>query len=138
FYRALFYYHLFMGYEQFPLIGDRLSPSQIYSVKKGTREEIYQFMMNDLSNDIIQYLPEKGSTQKGRISKDAARVLRAKIVLFQRDEKAYPTALADLKEIIASKRYALLPDYTKLWLKEGEFSSENIYDITYAGNNSGE
>jgi len=93
FYRALFYYHLFMGYEQFPLIGERLSPSQIYSVKKGTREEIYQFMMNDLSNDIIQYLPEKGSTQKGRVSKDAARVLRAKIVLFQRDEKAYPTAL---------------------------------------------
>ncbi|MEJ5055278.1 RagB/SusD family nutrient uptake outer membrane protein [Sphingobacterium sp. MYb382] len=138
FYRALFYYHLFMGYEQFPLIGDRLSPSQIYSVKKGTREEIYQFMMNDLSNDIIQYLPEKGSTQKGRVSKDAARVLRAKIVLFQRDEKAYPTALADLKEIIASKRYALLPDYTKIWLKEGEFSSENIYDIAYAGNNSGE
>jgi len=138
FYRALFYYHLFMGYEQFPLIGDRLSPSQIYTVKKGNREEIYQFMMNDLSNDVIQYLPEKGNTQKGRISKDAARILRTKIVLFHRDEKGYPAALADMKEIIGSGRYKLLADYTKLWLKEGEFSSENIYDITYAGNNSGE
>ncbi|MCD7915462.1 MAG: RagB/SusD family nutrient uptake outer membrane protein [Tannerellaceae bacterium] len=34
FYRALFYFYLFMGYEQFPLITGSLETSEIYSVKK--------------------------------------------------------------------------------------------------------
>ena len=38
FYRAIFYYHLFMGYEQFPLIKHYLAASEMYSVAKGTRE----------------------------------------------------------------------------------------------------
>lgn len=136
FYRALFYFYLFMGYEQFPLIKQPMSSNEIYSVKKGTREEIYQFMLSDLTDDVTRNLPVKAL--KGRINRDAAKVLRAKIILFQRDEKSYPSALSDMKEIIGSKRYSLLPDYLKIWLKEGEFSSENIYDIAYAGDNSGE
>ena len=37
FYRAIFYYHLFMGYEQFPLIKHYLATSEMYSVAKGTQ-----------------------------------------------------------------------------------------------------
>lgn len=138
FYRALFYFYLFMGYEQFPLIKEPMASSDIYAVKKASREEIYQFMLSDLTEEVTRNLPAKANTQKGRISKDAAKVLRTKIILFQKDEKNYASALSDMKEIINSKRYSLLPDYLKIWLKEGEFSSENIYDIAYAGDNSGE
>jgi len=138
FYRALFYFYLFMGYEQFPLIKHHMPTSEIYSVKKGTRPEIYEFMMGDLTEEVIKHLPDKANTQKGRICKDAARILKAKIILFHRDETHYAEALTDMKNIIDSKRYKLLPNYLTLWLKEGEFSSENIYDIAYAGDNSGE
>ena len=57
FYRAIFYYHLFMGYEQFPLIKHYLAASEMYSVAKGTREEIYEFMMGDLDDEVTKYLP---------------------------------------------------------------------------------
>ena len=138
FYRAFFYNYLFMGYEQVPLIDRYLSASEMYNVHKGTRQEIYDLMMADLSDDVIQHLPERSQTQQGRVCRDAAVLLRAKIALFHRDEKMYPKALANLKEIIQSGRYSLATDYKSLWLKAGEWGPESIYEVCFAGNNSGE
>lgn len=121
FYRAIFYYHLFMGYEQFPLIKHYLAASEMYSVAKGTREEIYEFMMGDLDDEVTKYLPQRSATQQGRVCRDAAKLLRAKIILFHRDETKYQVALNDMKEIITSGRYRLNPDYQNLWVKDGEW-----------------
>lgn len=137
FYRALFYNYLFMGYEQFPLIKHYLAASEMYTVAKGTRDEIFEFMMEDLADDVIKNLPERSSTEHGRVCRDAAVVLRTKIILFHRAESHYAGALADMKEIIASGRYSLDPDYLNLWVKAGEWGSENIFDIAYGGNGSG-
>ena len=138
FLRALFYNYLFMGYEQFPLIKERLTVDEIYTVAKGTRQEIYEFMLSDLEDEVTKYLPAKASTNQGRVCRDAAKLLRAKIILFHRDETKYQMALDDLKEIITSKRYKLDPDYLHLWLKDGEWGTESIYEIAFAGENSGE
>ena len=138
FYRALFYNYLFMGYEQFPLIKNYLAAREMYTVAKGTREEIYQFMMEDLSDEVTQYLPDRASTEQGRICRDAAKLLRAKIILFHRDADAYASALTDMKSIISNPFYSLHDDYTKIWLKEGEWCSESIFEVCYAGDNMGE
>jgi hypothetical protein len=138
FLRALFNNYLFMGYEQFPLIKERLSVNEIYTVPKGTRQEIYEFMLSDLDDEVTKFLPERSATIKGRVCRDAAKLLRAKIILFHRDETRYQLALDDMKEIINSKRYKLNPDYTSLWLKDGEWGTESVYEIVFAGDNSGE
>lgn len=138
FYRAMFYNYLFMGYEQFPLIKHYLAASEMYSVAKGTRQEIYDFILSDLDDEVTRYLPERSATKQGRICRDAAKLLRAKLILFHRDETKYQTALNDMKAIIASGRYRLNPDYKNLWLKAGEWGTESIYEVGYAGNNSGE
>lgn len=138
FFRALFYNYLFMGYEQFPLIKGPLAASEMYTVAKGTRQEIYEFMISDLEDDVTQYLPERSATAQGRICRDAAKLLRTKIILFHRDETRYQQALNDMKEIINSGRYSLNPNYLNLWLKAGEWGSESIYEVAYAGDNSGE
>lgn len=135
FFRALFYDYLFMGYEQFPLIKGILSADQMYSVPKGTRDEIYDFMMSDLSDENIAALPARASVQQGRICADAARVLRAKVILFHRDEKMYPKALDDMKTIINSGVYTLDPDYLHLWLKDGEWGTESIYEVSAGSTN---
>lgn len=137
FYRALFYTYLFMGYEQFPLIKNYLAASEMYSIKKGTRDEIFEFMMEDLADDWINFLPDRASTEQGRVCKDAAKVLRTKIILFHRSEANYAKALNDMKSIINSGFYALDPDFKHLWVKDGEWGRENIYDVAYGGNGSG-
>lgn len=138
FYRALFYDYLFMGYEECPLITKSMTPEEMYTVHKGTRQEIYDFMMSDLTDDIISALPDRSSTPQGRICKDAAKVLRTKIILFQRDESRYGQALNDMKSIINSGQYKLIPNYLDIWLKKGEWGSESIYEVAFAGNNTSE
>ncbi len=138
FYRALFYAYIFMGYEQAPLIKHRLATSEIFKVTKGTRDEIFEFMMEDLDDAVIANLPDKAKMVKGRVSKDAARVLKAKLVLFHRAENRYAEVLNAMKEIITSGRYSLVPDYRTIWLKSGEFGPESIYEIQFVGDNLGE
>jgi hypothetical protein len=138
FYRALFYDYLFMGYKEIPLLkGQITSVNDLYSFGNASREEVYNFMMEDLADDVIQYLPERANTQKGRISRDAAKVLRAKIILFHRDEASYQKAYNDMREIANNSFYQLDPDYLHIWRKAGEWGKESIYEIGMAGENSG-
>ena len=138
FYRALFYNYLFMGYKEFPLLDRQFtSADEIYQVTNSPREETYQFIMDDLADDIIQHLPERTATDKGRASRDAAKLLRAKVILFHRDENRYQQAYNDLKAIAGNSFYKLDPDYKHLWHKNGEWGTESIYEIGMAGNNSG-
>ncbi|MBD5215693.1 MAG: RagB/SusD family nutrient uptake outer membrane protein [Bacteroidales bacterium] len=135
FFRALFYSYLFMGYEQFPLIKHYITADEMYNVTKGTRQEIYDFMMEDLADEWIALLPDRGAIVEGRICKDAARVLRAKIALFHRSEADYARCLTDMKTIIGSGVYQLDPDYKHLWLKDGEWGKENIYNVPAGSTN---
>jgi hypothetical protein len=136
FLRALFYNYLFMGYKEAPIVPLVTSIDDISGVTNTPRQEMYDFMLGDLSDDVIKYLPEKSATQKGRVSIDAAELLRAKIILFHRDETRYAQAYADMKSIIA-KSYSLDSDYKHLWRKAGEWGVESIYEIDMAGENSG-
>ena len=81
--------------------------SEMYSVAKGTREEIYEFMMGDLDDEVTKYLPSAVLHSRDGVCRDAAKLLRAKIILFHRDETKYQVALNDMKEIITSGRYRL-------------------------------
>lgn len=138
FYRALFYNYLFMGYREFPLLeGQITSVDDLYTVGNASRQEIYEFMLADLADDVIQYLPERTATQKGRISKDAAKILRTKIILFHRDEAHYQKCYDDMQSIISNSFYKLDPNYKHLWRKAGEWGTESIYEIGMAGDNSG-
>jgi len=62
-------------------------------------------------------------------------VLRAKIILFHRSEANYGKALADMREIITSGRFSLDPDFLHLWLKDGEWGPENIFDVSASSTN---
>lgn len=135
FFRALFYNYLWMAYEEIPLIKGILKAEDMYTVAKGTRQEVFDYMMEDLSDENIAALPARANTEQGRICADAAKVLRTKIILFHRSEKDYEKALGDMKGIIASKTYSLDPDFLHLWLKDGEWGPENIYDISASTTN---
>lgn len=136
FLRALFYNYLFMGYKEAPIVPIITKIDDIYGVTNTPRQKMYEFLLDELSDDIIKYLPEKSNTQKGRVSIDAAKLLRTKIILFHRDETKYAQAYADMKSIIA-KSYGLDSDYKHLWRKAGEWGVESIYEIGMAGENSG-
>ena len=138
FYRALFYHYLFMGYKEIPLLKNQFtSVDDLYFVGNTSRDVVYKFMMDDLADEIIQHLPARASTEKGRISIDAAKVLRAKTILFHRDESMYQTAYNDMREIANNSFYKLNPNFKQLWRKAGEWGTESIYEIGMSGGGSG-
>lgn len=130
--RVIFYYYLFIGYEQFVIIDHVITPGEMYNVRKSSREECYQFILNDLTNDVIGHLPiTVPANEAGRYTNDAALVIKTKLILFARDESRYSEALADIKTVISSNRYDLYPNFQSLWLQEGEFCNESLLEFVF-------
>lgn len=128
FLRAYFYFFLVRTYGDVPLIDRPLNPDE-YQQPKVAAAEIYDFIEDDLTFAIAN-LPEKSeypATDLGRATSGAARAYLAKVHLFQDDFQA---AFQLAQEVINSGEYALYPDYEAIFRREGEHSSESIFEVS--------
>lgn len=93
------------------------------------KAEINDFLIKELTTVIIPNLPlTVPSSERGRITSDAAKALLGKIYLYKQD---WTNSAAILKEIIDGKRYELFPNYARLFTLEGEYSKENLWEINF-------
>ena len=67
-------------------------------------------------------------TNDGRASLAAAYMLKARTVMYQKDQSKYQEAAKGLAAIIKSGKFTLVSDYAGMWLQEGEFGSESIFE----------
>lgn len=128
FLRAYFYFFLVRTYGDIPLIDRPLNPDE-YRQARVPATEIYAFIEDDL-NFAIANLPEKSeypATELGRATSGAAKAYLAKVHLFQNDFQATFQAA---QEVISSGEYALYPNYEAIFRREGEHSSESIFEVS--------
>ncbi|HCX75252.1 MAG TPA: RagB/SusD family nutrient uptake outer membrane protein, partial [Algoriphagus sp.] len=128
FLRAYFYFFLVRAYGDLPLIDRPLNPAE-YRQARVPKERIYEFIEEDLQF-AADNLPEKSeysASDLGRATSGAAKAFLAKVHLFQNDFQA---AFQVAQEVISSGEYALYPDYEAIFRKEGEHSSESIFEVT--------
>lgn len=96
---------------------------------KTAKEEIYDYMVNDLIVNVIPYLPlTVPPAENGRIREGAAQALLGKYYLYNQD---WANAAAAFKSVIDSDVYSLYPDYAGLFTLAGEYSSENLFEIGF-------
>ena len=132
FMRALFYYHLFQMYGELVIVDHPLMVDEYYNQTKASTDEVYKFMLADIK-EAIDLLPNSVEEKEmGRVTKDAAYVLKARIVLMANDESKMDEIATDMKTIIDSKRYSLVDNFQWMWLREGEFCSESIWEIVFS------
>lgn len=128
FLRAYFYFFLVRTYGDLPLIERPLNPNE-YVQTRVSKDLIYEFIEEDLQFAAAN-LPEKSeyeASQLGRATSGAAKSFLAKVHLFQNEfQEAYDLA----EEVITSGEYALYPDYEGIFRKEGEHSSESIFEVS--------
>jgi hypothetical protein len=55
-------------------------------------------------------------------------MLKARTVMYQKDQSKYQEAAKGLAAIIKSGKFTLVSDYAGMWLQEGEFGSESIFE----------
>ena len=70
---------------------------------------------------------------KGRVSRAAALMLKARVVMYQKDQSKYQEVANDLATIINSGEFELYPDFNALWDNEREFYSESIFETNQMG-----
>ncbi|OJV87546.1 MAG: RagB/SusD family nutrient uptake outer membrane protein [Bacteroidia bacterium 44-10] len=122
-----------------------------YMARQYTADEIYAEIMEDLDfalgkdedgNDRLPMRLLKDSKQEdilasiGRVNKASAVMLKARVVLYQKDQSRYGEVTANLAEVINSKEYVLFPDFAEIWVDENEVTNnsanrESIFEVNH-------
>ena len=101
-----------------------------YMAKQYTADEVYAKIIADVDFAIEgDKLPMRTTkANDGRVTKAAAQMLKARVVMYQKDQAKYAEVLKDMVEIIKSSKYTLLGDFSAIWLEAGEFCDESVFE----------
>jgi len=133
FLRALYFFRLVRMFGGVPLIKkvpDIQNQNDINVANtRASKQEVYDFIMSDLT-DASKVLPQSyGSNDIGRATKGAALTLLAKVNMYQGNWQK----VMDLTTQVMGLGYSLTPDYSHIWREIGENNSESIFEIQGRG-----
>jgi starch-binding outer membrane protein, SusD/RagB family len=131
FLRAYYVHWLWKFWGNIPYFEEDLG--EPYMAPQYTADEIYAELIEDLNYAIEgeKLSMSVGASQDGRITRAAAMMLKARVVMYQKDESLYGEVLADMAEIINSGDYKLMDDFAEIWPRSGEFSEESIFEVNH-------
>jgi tetratricopeptide (TPR) repeat protein len=128
FLRAWYYFNLVKTFGDVPLVLD--SALQSYELTRTPKQEVYNQIIKDLE-EASQVLPEANEyapANRGRATKGAALAYLGKVYLnmdnFIKAEEYFGM-------VINSGVYSLDSDYLGMFLREGENSSEHIFQVQF-------
>ncbi len=129
FLRAYYVHLLWKYWGNIPFFTNPLT-NPPYMTAQLSADEIYEKIMEDL--DVAcqpEALPMKrSSTDTGKASRAAALMLKARVVMYQKDTSRYAEVTKEMGEIINSGEYTLFPDFDAMWEDQNEFCSESVFE----------
>ncbi|MEL6192590.1 MAG: RagB/SusD family nutrient uptake outer membrane protein [Bacteroidota bacterium] len=136
FVRGLLYYNLVRLYGDVPLVlEETTNPSDYFGQARTAAAQVFTQVESDLSAAITGLSEEKES---GRPAKGAAQALLADVQMFQGN---YNDAVGNLRSVVTSGRYSLVPSTADVFSLDNEGHSESLFEIQFAsgvnGNNEG-
>jgi hypothetical protein len=128
FVRGLIYFDLVRAWGGVPLVETtEPQPRQ----PRATKEQIYDRIIRDLQ-DAISVLPEKSgysSSEAGRATRSAAKVLLAKVYMFRKDAGDFQAAEPLLADVVSSGIYGLEPLFINANSVDGNNGIESVFEI---------
>ena len=128
FLRAYYVHWLWKFWGNIPYYEEELTSP--FMARQYTADEVYAELIEDCDYAIADdKLPmQTTAANDGRATRAAAMMLKARIVMYQKDATKYAEVLADMEEIINSGEFSLVDDYASIWLSDGEFGSGSIFE----------
>lgn len=129
FLRAYYVHLLWKFWGNIPYFEEPLSESP-YMTRQYNADEIYNEIMEDLSiacEDGAMPMRVSG-VDLGRASRAAALMLKARVVMYQKDQSRYAEITNDMATIISSSEYDLFSNFDAMWEDENEFCMESIFE----------
>ncbi len=149
FLRAYFYWDLVRHYGWVPILTEVKPDIEDYKdVEQNTPDEVYTQIASDLL-DAIEALPETlTSAEQGRVSKNVAKTLLARIYLYHEGFAKNVLSVGDwtdgqtvidktyaqnaLVDVITSGEYRLLDNYEDVFAWDNENNEESIFEFQYS------
>lgn len=131
FMRGVAYFYIARVFGDAPIVDDpiQLAGSGNYNVPRYKQSDVLRYALEDLQA-AAEDLSET-AYQKGRITKYSAIGMQAKIYLYQKD---YANAAAKALEVMNSGKYALYPDYEKMFTSiEASNNEESLFALQWLG-----
>lgn len=129
FLRAYYLHLLWKFFGNIPYFEEPLKDP--YMAKQLSADEIYTKILADLEiacQDGALAMNTNDGTSRGRVSRAAALMLKARVVMYQKDEAKYAEVANDMATIIKSGNFKLMKDFNAIWVDENEFCSESIFE----------
>ena len=136
FLRAYYVYMLWKYFGSIPFFTEPLTPATNYMTRQLSPDEVYAQIISDVNvacEDGVLPMYNNNGENAGRVNRAAALMLKARVVMYQKDSSKYQEVANDLATIINSGEYALLDDYAAIWDNEGEFCRESIFESNQMG-----
>lgn len=126
--RAYYVHQLWLLWGNIPYYEEELTSP--YLAKQYTADEIYQEIMADIDLAMEgDKLPVTVSgAEGGRVTQSMARMLRARVVMYQKDQSRYNQVLEDMVEIINNPAFGLMERMEDIFLPSGEWCKESIFE----------
>jgi hypothetical protein len=134
FLRALSYWHGVDMFGNIPLVNEDV-PVGPTAPPQNTRQEIFDFLVSELTAIQTDLVPSAGSATYGRATREAAIMLLAKLYLnaeVYTGTPQYAQALATTEQVIAGS-FTLDPSYRHLFQADNHTSPEIIFPIVQDG-----
>ena len=136
FIRAYQYFRLINWFGDVPLVTKVMTPEEANDVSRTPKAQVLKFILDELDT-AATVLPRKedyGANDKGRVTKGAAKALKARVLLYQGDRMAEVAAICEdlMNDQATNGAYALYPDYSALFSDPSkEYNSEVMFDLGY-------
>ncbi|WP_287828302.1 RagB/SusD family nutrient uptake outer membrane protein [Bacteroides sp.] len=129
FLRAYYVHLLWKFWGNIPFFEEPLATPP-YMTKQLAANEIYEKIMADLEVACEDgALPMKMTGDNlGKASRAAALMLKARVVLYQKDVNKYAEVTKDMADIIQSGEFKLFKDFDAMWEDENEFCEESVFE----------
>jgi len=130
FLRAYFMHWVWKNWGNVPYPKQVLTAETDFTAVQYTADEVYQYLLEDIAEceSIGKLKLTTRGADLGRVNLAAIYMLKAVVVMYQKDQSKYNEVAANMAAIISSNEYDLYADFDRLWLLEGEFCRESILE----------
>ena len=139
FIRAFHNFKLMSWWGDIPLLKKDITPDEAKTIARTPRAEVLEFILSEL-DAAAAVLPTKSQYAQadlGRITKAAAKALKARVLLYEGDRMAEVAAICEdlMNNQAANGAYSLVPKYQDIFSPSNEHNSEVILDLQYVPTN---
>lgn len=128
FLRAFAYHYLLNNFGGVPIVREPLTLQELKR-PRNTAEEVLDFILEDLGEDVIDILPLSYTSEyKGRITRAAAHALKARVYLYAGQ---WQNAAREAKTVMDMGTNSLFPSYEDLFESENKYNDEILYAWQY-------